>query len=73
MGERTPAMERERARQKVRKPGPNGLKRRAGAHRKWNPSKPTMDMVKLVGVNTESDHGGGLGCLGRVWRRMRIP
>jgi hypothetical protein len=73
LGERTPVMEGERWWQNVKKQGPNGLKRRVGAHRKWNRPKPTMEMVKSVGVNTDGDHGGGLGCLGRVWRRIKIP
>jgi hypothetical protein len=66
-------MEGGREWQNVKKRWQNGLKRRAGAHRKWNRSKPTMEMVGWVGVSRESDHGGGLGCLGRVWRRTKIP
>ena len=71
--ERAPVMEGEREWQNVKKHSPNALKRRAGAQPKWHRSKPTMEMVKSVGVNEDSDHGGGLGCLGRVWRRIKIP
>jgi len=46
LGERTPVMEGERECHDVEKQWPNGLKRRAGAHRKWNRSKPTIEMVK---------------------------